>query len=206
LSLDGQEERIIDLELYYPLHSIRLDSLIADRRGGVYVRLPPAGVVHFDTDLRPEFRYLGSEASYEDLVVGWDGNLYTYSAERDHLTNWGAGKKRFTGPVEPLSWMANVIDATPIISPTYTRLLGADTQGRLYFRTCERGVDVWLMRVSASGDQRVIAAVPEGWPSPSTLAPDGSLYSITYDPTDLSVRPRVVRCVFDQDQALTPTP
>lgn len=201
LSTEGQEQQLIDLEPYYPLRSPYLNSLISDREGGVYLLLPPAGVVHFDADLRPEFKYLGADdlSVYEGLVVGWDSNLYTYSAERDRLTNWGAGKKRFTGPIEPLSWRENVIAATQIVSPTYTRLLGADTQGRLYFRTCERGRDVWLIRVSASGDERVIAAVPEGEPPPSSLAPDGSLYSIAYDPTDTSVKPRIVRCVFDQD-------
>jgi hypothetical protein len=205
LSLEGQEERLIDLEPYYPLHSPFLNSLIADTRGGVYLLLPPAGVVHFDADLRPEFRYMGSEASYENLVVGWDGNLYTYNAESDYLSNWGTDNRPFMHD-ERLSSIANVIAATQIVSPTYERLLGADTQGRLYFRIREQDGGVWLIRVSASGDERVIAAVPEGEPSPSSLAPDGSLYSIIYDPTDPSIRPRIVKCVFDQGQTLTPTP
>ena len=207
LSPEGREERIIDLEAYYPLYSRY--APIADEKGGAYVLLPPAGVVHFDADFRPEFKYLGGDESliYENLVVGWDGNLYTYSAECDHLTNWGTGNRLFMLD-ESLNWKANVIATTQIVSPTYKRLLGVDVQGRLYFRVYERGTDPWFVRVSASGNQIVIAAVPEGEPSSFSLAPDGSLYGTTYnskDP-DPSLKPRIIRCVFDRDQPLTPTP
>jgi hypothetical protein len=207
LSLGGQEERIIDLEAYYPLHSPYMNSLIADRRSGVYLLLPPAGVVHFDADLRPEFKYLGSEANYENLIVGWDGNLYTYSVKYDRLDNWGANNRRFMHG-ERLSSINNVIATTSIMSSTYVRLLGADTGGQLYFKTREQSGDLLLVRVSASGDQRVIATAPDDWPLPFILAPDGSLYGTIYnsrDP-DPSVKPRIIRCEFDQGQTQTPTP
>jgi hypothetical protein len=207
LSLEGREIQVIDLEAYYPLHSLFMNSLIADRKGGVYLLLPPAGIVHFDADLRPTLIYLGSEADYENLVVGWDGNLYTYSVKHDRLDNWGADNRLFMRR-DRLSSMDNVIAATPIVSPTYTRLLGADIRGRPYFRTVEQDGDPWLVRISASGDQRVIATAPDGWPLPFVLAADGSLYGTTYnsrDP-DTSVKPRIIRCVFDQDPTLTPTP
>jgi len=209
LSLNGQEERIIDLEAYYPLHSPFMDTLIADRNGGVYLLLPPAGVVHFDADLRPEFRYMGTDdlLIYQGLVVGWDGILYTYSAARDRLDSWGAGNQFFMQG-EHLSSTAGVIAATQIVSPTHQRFLGADTQGRLYFRAFERGVDLRFVRVSASGDQRVVVAVPDGCPSSFSLAPDGSLYGTTYSSKnpDPLVKPKIIRCVFEDDQTPTPTP
>lgn len=211
LSLEGQDDRIIDLEAYYPLHSPFANSLIADRKGGVYLLLPPAGVVHFDADLRPEFIYLGTDdlLIYQGLVVGWDGNLYTYSAERDHLDSWGADN-RFFILGEPLGSVTDVIAATQIVSPAFRRFLGADVQGRLYFGVLERGTDLRFVRISALGGQRVVAAVPEGLglPSSFSLAPDGSLYGATYNHKnpDPLLEPRIVRCVFDQDPILTPTP
>jgi hypothetical protein len=201
LSLEGKEERVIDLGAYYPLHSPYLNSLVPDRKGGVYLLLPPAGVVHFDAELRSEFKYIGAEdlLLYEGLVVGWDGNIYTYSADRDALSKWGTDEERFMHNVVPLSWMGGTIAATPIISPTYSRLLGADVQGRLYFRTYEPGNSVWLIRVSTSWDEMAVARVPEGAQSLHSLAPDGSLYSIEYDPTDSSIKPRIVKCVLAQE-------
>lgn len=199
LSLEGAEQQVIDLEPYYPLDSSPyLNSLISDRKGGVYLLLPPAGVVHFDADLRPTLIYLGPDASYEDLIVGWDGNIYKYDPQNDHLSNWGTDNRLFMYG-EPLSSMANVIAATGIVSPTYTRFRGADTQGRLYFTTRERDRDLWIVRISASWDQGIIAAVSEEELSPSVLAPDGSLYDIVYDQMDSSISPRIVRCVFGSD-------
>jgi hypothetical protein len=203
LSLDGQEEQIIDLEAYYPLHSPFANSLISDRKGGVYLLLPPAGVVYFDADLRSEFIYLGTDdlLVYRGLVVGWDGNLYTYSAERDHLDSWGASNQFFVLG-DPLDSIEGVIAVTQIASPTHRRFLGVDVQGRLYFSVLERGTDLWFVRLSASGDQRVITAMPEGLLSSSfSLAPDGSLYGAKYnykDPDPL-VEPRIIKCMFDQD-------
>lgn len=210
LSAKGHEQKVIDLELYYPLHSPYVNSLIPDRKGGVYLLLPPAGVVHFDAEFRSEFKYLGADdiSLYENLVVGWDGNLYTYNVERDALNNWGADN-RFFIPSESLGWTAGIISATQIASPTYTRLLGADAQGRLYFSTTERGVERLFVRVSASGDQKIIAVVPDEWRSSfygSELAPDGSLYDIIYDDDNPSVNPKIIKCMFDQEQTMTSTP
>jgi len=198
LSLKDHKQQIIDLEPYYPLHSPYANSLISDKQGGVYLLLPPAGVVHFDIDLRPEFKYLGADSSiYENLAVGWDGNLYTYWLEGDRLNNWGKNNLAFIHG-ESLSWMTDIISATGIISPTYTRLLGADIQGRLYFRT-EQGAKWLFVRISASGDRRLVAALPEELSSSfygSDLAPDGSLYDLIYNSEDPSVKPKIVKCEF----------
>jgi hypothetical protein len=200
LSLEDRKQQTIDLELYYPLHSPFANSLIPDRKGGGYLLLPPAGVVYFDADLRPEFVYLGAHSSlYENMAVGWDGNLYTYQIEDDILNSWGKDNQAFSHG-ESLGRMADVMSATQIISPTFTRLLGADTQVRLYFRTTERGSKRLFVRVSASGDQREVAMAPAEWQSSfygSELAPDGSLYDIIYDSEDPSVNPRIVKCTFD---------
>jgi hypothetical protein len=199
LSLEGREQKVIDLELYYPLHSPYMNSLIADRNGGVYLLLPPAGVVHFDTNLQPEFKYLGSSdlSIYENLVVGWDHNLYTYRIEPDLLNNWGRDNRYFKQ--DSLSWTENIISGTQIVSPTFTSLIGADTQGLLYFRTKEQDIGWLFVRVSASGDQRTVATAPKELSSSfygSDLAPDGSLYDVIYDSKDSSVKPKIVKCEF----------
>lgn len=204
LSLEGHEQRVVDLELY-GLHS-HIGPLVTDTRGGVYLLLPPAGVVHFDNDLRPEFRALSCSDPmiYHNLAVGWDGNLYTYDERRDLLNNWGKGNRYFMLE-QSLDWMADVILSTRIVSPTGTSLIGADTQGRLYFKTHEGGTGWLLVRVSASGDQRTILMLPDELaPALSTLAPDGSLYGLVYNYTDPapSVKPKIVKCVIDQDQTL----
>lgn len=195
LSFSGQEQAVIDLELYYPLRPLYLDSLLPDLKGGVYLLLPPAGIVHFDRELRPEFIYRGHKASYnEDLVMGWDGNLYTYNVEEDVLTNWGADG-RCLELCESPARIKNAVTATQVVSKA--RLLGVDAEGRAYFvatiHEFSRG-DKVLIRLSLSGNQVPVLAVGE---CPRRLAPDGSLWDIQYNPADPLIRPKVIRCVLD---------
>lgn len=194
LSPEGQEQRIIDLEPYYPQDdSPFLDSVVSDRRGGVYLLLM-AGLVHIDAAFRPTF--IGaSRLILEDPEVGWDGNFYTYEQPDDCVRKWGDDDRAIIHS-EPITTIRNIIATTQLESPTYTRFLGVDTQGRLYFRTRD-AAQMWLVRVSASGEERVIAPVPEEWSSISSLGPDGTLYGITYDLEDISTAPRVIQCMFE---------
>lgn len=192
LSPEGQEQRIIDLEPYYSLETPFLDSLVPDRKGGVYLLLVP-GLVHFDAEFRPTFIY-HPEMSFENPTVGWDGNFYTYENQSDCVRKWAADDRAIIRG-EPLSVIENVITATRFVSPTSTRFLGVDAQGRLYFSTYDVG-QTWLVRVSASGE-RIIAPVVEEWLPLSTLGPDGALYGITYDLEDFSIGPQIVRCVLE---------
>jgi len=199
LSLEGQEETSIDLEPYYPLNSPYLNSLLPDRKGGVYVQFVPVGLVHFDEGFRPTFVPLGTKADYGNMVVGWDGNFYTYDLERDIVRNQGADARHIDG--EALSWLENVISATSVTSSTHVRLIGVDTGGRLYFSfiTYEQDRVAWFLRLSNSGKEGKLAVLTEIDLSSSSLAPDGSLYDIVYDPDSPAVKPRIVRCVFGSD-------
>lgn len=203
LSLEGHEQKVIDLEPYYPMHSPYLNSLVSDARGGVYLLLPPAGLVHFDSELRSEFKYLGDDESllYENLVAGWDDNLYTYSVDRNVLNNWGADNRGFMRG-ESLSWMTNVVSATNVISPTSIRLLGVDTQGEAYFRFYEPGTGWMFMRMSPSGHERtLVTASEEEAIALTSLAPDGSLFGIKYNPRnpDPAVGPKIIKCTIDRN-------
>lgn len=192
LSLDGQEIRIIDLEPYYPIDIPFLDSLVPDREGGVYLLLT-SGLVHFDVKFRPTFIYKPN-ISFEDPMVGWDGYFYTYDSQGDCVIKmWADDRAIMHG--EPLAMIDNVIGATPLMSPAYRHLLGADTQGRLYFTTHDANGVMWIVRVSTSGDERAIAPVPKEWRPLSALGPDGALYGLWYDLENLSANPRVIRCV-----------
>ena len=143
------------------------------------------------------------------LVVGWDGNLYTYSGGHDRLTNWGVGSDLIKRGAEPVSSKTDVISATRTASFTWKRLLGVDTQGQLYFvlETHEQGtIGYRFVRISTSGDEAVIATIPDGILDDGTLpsfslAPDGSLYGMSYGlaEPDPSVKPRIIRCVFDAE-------
>jgi len=199
-SLDGREQQIVDLEPYYPLHSIYLNSLVSDREGGVYLLLPPVGVIHFDADFRSELYYMGRDdlLSYEGFLVGWDRNLYIYNAESDSLVNWGTRRDDFRRGVEPLNRFEGIIGSTSIVSPTYTRLLGVDTKGQFYFKTWSQGKNLMLVRFSAVGDKATIITLPQEEDAPYDVAPDGSLYGLLYDVEDFSVQPRIVRCVLSQ--------
>lgn len=200
LSFEGEEIDSIDLEPYYPLSSPYLNSLIADRKGGVYVQLIPAGLVHFDSTLQPMFIPLEATADYEDVVVGWDGNLYIYDADQDVLRNYGMDDRALLHG-ESVSQIENVIAATSVVSPTYVRLLGADVRGLLYFSflTYEGGYRMWTLRLSRSTDGRVLTVLARTDLLPDSLGPDGSLYSITYEPTNPAIMPKIIKCVFADD-------
>ena len=205
MSPSDQEEQIISLEAYYPRYS--RSAPIADGEGGAYILLPPEDVVYFDARFRPELMFLGiDEVGIKGLVVGWNGNLYTYSAGRDDLTDWGTGNDYFRHS-EPVSRRTGVISATQIASATWKRLIGVDAQGRFYFKigVDEQGIGYRFVRISASGDEMAVATVPDGvldsvLPSFS-LAPDGSLYGMSYGlaEPDPSVKPRIIKCAFDTD-------
>lgn len=206
LSPDGREERVISLEAYYPHYPI--SAPVADTDGGCYLWFP-LFFVYFDAGFRPEV--IGTGANEMDsggLVVGWDGNLYTYSSGRDHLINWGGSNDRFRRGAEPINSKTGVISAIQTASFIWKKLLGVDTQGQLYFALAayEQGaIRREFVRVSAPGDEVAIATVPDGtlldevvpWFS---LAPDGSLYGMSYGlgRPDPSLNPRVVKCVFGQ--------
>lgn len=201
LSVEEKKEKVVSLEAYTPLRAV--NSPIADHYGGVYVLLPPAAVIHFDADFRPEFIYMGEDDAlgYTGLGIGWDGNTYTYRVESDYLFNWGPGNTLLEHGVEPLNYQANVIAAADIMTPTAARLLGADTQGQLYFIVNEYITDRRLVRISASGKKYVVASVDKEWLLPFytfTLAPNGSLYGIVYDPADDTIDPKIIKCVFDE--------
>ncbi len=198
-SSEGEEKESLDLEPYYPLHSIYMNTLISDREGGLYVLLPPAGVVHFDIEGRPEFYYMGSEnlLKYEGFMVGWDRNLYIYNAESDNLVNWGPDRRTFEHRVEAPGSVGGMIESTGIVSPTYTRLFGVDVAGRLYVRTYTGEGEPLLARFSPTWAVEQIVRVPEGI-YPDQLGPDGSLYDLVYDPKDFSVQPRIVKCAFPE--------
>lgn len=209
LSSEGQEEHLISLEAYYPKYPL---APVADAEGGVYLLFPTLSVLYFDANFRPEFMGIGADEllGSKGLAVGWDGNIYTYSASRNQLTNWGMDNSRFRYGGEPIRWMTDVISATQITSPTWKLLLGADAQGQLYFdiATREQGsAGHRVVRISPSGDEVAIATVPDGILDDGALpsfglAPDGSLYGLSYGlaEPDPSVNPRIVRCVFDQEQ------
>lgn len=202
LSLEGRVEHVVDLGAYYPL---RAYALIPDEQGGVYLIFPPAGIVYFDANLRSYFQYMGSDDpwGYFRLTVGWDGNLYTYQARDDVLFNWG-GAPALRG--EPIRWQTNVISITSQVtsSTAWVSFLGADTNGRLYYELELQprlgSIDYRrFVRISSTRDQIVMAIAPAEERASFLLAPDGSLYSIVYDPANPSVRPGIIKCSFDRD-------
>ncbi len=195
LSPEGRVEHIVDLGWYYPLRAYY--APIPDTQGGVYLIFPPAGVVYFNADLRPEFKYMGGDdpQGYDKLTVGWDGNIYTYKVSGDVLFNWGSDHQLFMLG-EPLHRQDKVI--TPVISHTvWVSFLGADARGQLYFDVQEGGQNYRYIRIS--GNHIVIAPVPPAVGMLPVLAPDGSVYSVVYDSTDFSVNPKIIKCVFDED-------
>jgi hypothetical protein len=183
LSFDGREQQIIDLEPYYPSYTIFSPPIMADRHGGVYLGLSLGGLS-------------GGNSLYEYLVVGWDGNLYSYDFSTDNLNNWGPSEKTvLITHGEPLSSMDEIITATQDKDSAYGRLVGVDSSGRLYFSFRGSNGSVKIIRLSE--DSRVIGTIPEEWATyflyPS-LSPDGSLYSLVNNSRLQSTQPGIVKC------------
>lgn len=194
LSLSGQERGVIDLEPYYPLRPLYVDSLLPDQKGGVYLLLLPPAIVHFDEQLRPWFIYRSLEAGLNEvLVIGWDGNIYTYNKD-GVLSNWGADRRCLELCESPIE-VKRISAAVQHTSLTNVRLLGIDVEGRAYFAAWvhKSGHDEEIL-IRLSDNQLPVIAVGK---FPDRLAPDGALYDIQYDPGNPLIRPRIIKCVLE---------
>jgi hypothetical protein len=196
LSLDGTEQQLIDLEPYYPLYSIYSAPVMADRHGGIYLELYLGLFVHYDHELRPELIERGVNNSFDDLVVGWDGNLYSYEFPTDILKNWGPSDKTvLIKHDEPLSSMKRIIATSKDQDTAYGRLIGADASGKLYFSF--KGSNHRLRIIRLSEGTGVIGTIPEEWATDflyHSLAPGGSLYSLVNNSSNFSTHPGIVEC------------
>jgi len=203
--LSSDKWKSISLEPYYPYHSILAYSITADNLGGVYVRLDP-GIVYFDADYRAELSFDGLEAD-ETLTRGWDGNMYTYSYLRDHLVNWGPNSTRLSRE----SFVSPLFAIDQVLLPVWqtvsweleaqNQFLGTNTEGELYFVISnKREMSHWLILKSKDGKQTFLGEIPHhllSTFSTFSVAPNGSVYGVTYSPDDMLVAPRIIRCEFD---------
>jgi hypothetical protein len=201
LSMDGREEQINDLEPYYPLMSVSSSPVMSDKHGGVYLDLTPIGIVHFDDLFRPEIIQDRDGNIFENLAIGWDGNLYSYEFTNDLLNNWGQSNQTLLiAKGEPLSSITNIISTTLDKSPSFGRIIGADSKGRLIlsYRTNEN-----ILRIIRISEEKweLATVLSEGTRDlfPLSLSPDGSLFGIIYNSSDQTIKPRIVKCMIQSN-------
>jgi hypothetical protein len=196
LSMDGSEQKIIDLEPYFP-RIFELAHVFSDRRGGVFVILFPIGYVHFDVDSRPYMVPLGTDWPYFSTILGWDKQLYRY--DNDQVYHWKVSENADISKRQPDGAHDNVISSTSVESADTIHLLGADFDGRMYFYFHSQGNDWWLARLDNTGKRGIIGKLLDEWwlsVFAPQLAPDGSFYSLIYDRKDISINPAIVKCDF----------
>ena len=203
LSFDGHEKQVIDLEPYYPLYADLSSPVMADRHGGIYLVLHPSvGIVHFDTDFRSELiQEVGTSFFDQNAAVGWNGNLYTYDFTADILYDWGQSDKTILiANKDPVSSVGGIIQGAQDKEPTYGKIIGADSDANIFLSFNASDGNLRIIRLN--GNDRAIASIPAEWAMDImnlyniSLAPDGALYSLIYDPADQSVQPKIIKCEF----------
>jgi len=195
LNVKGEEEKIIELDLLYPLRSIFSSPIIPDRKGGFYYLVEPLGMIYFDADLHSDLLDMGSNWPYTDTVVGWDQNLYSYSNSEDRLFSWGeSGNVRLT-QLQPAQAMEGVSSKLGI-DEGWGRLIGVDKNGIIHMLFTDDDENQWLLRFSMSGDQIEKALVPNEISNRLILAPDNSYYILSYGVNSAVEPPIVVKCTL----------
>lgn len=201
-TFDDQHWKIIDLAPYYPHHSILAQTITANGSGGVYIRLDP-GLVYFDAQHYLELIYPGLTAD-ETLLLGWDKNLYLYAYHSDKLTGWSEQRRPFIDLTQPTFEMYGVFSFLGQRSanqlPLHRQFLGADVYGQIYLSHSRSDVQTpWIISRLLPDERMLIGEIPPYILSAFTklsLAPDGRVYGMTYDPEDISILPRIIQCHF----------
>lgn len=201
-TFDSQRWDIISLASYYPQHSNVLHTITVDGSGGVYVRLDP-GMVYFDKHHNPGLVLPGLEMD-EMLLLGWDNNLYLYAYRFDKLTVWNGQQHPFRGWAQPIYQQSGMLSFLGSRNdkqlPLYRHLLGTDIGGQIYMaHSSSDAQKSWIIIKLASNEQVLVGEIPSYILSTFTklsLAPDGGIYGITYDPKSASTLPRIIQCYF----------
>lgn len=200
LSLTGKEEAVIDLDLFYPLRSILATPILADGKGGVLFLLDPTGLIHFDRDLNSEFVDLGASWPYTDMIIGWDKSIYTYSNTEDTLLSWGESPQSLLRHTQPNKMIQNVLSR---VEPekSWGKLIGVDKTGRVSMIVTDSQENKWLIRFSAGSEEKRInqASIPKEIPNSFRLAPDGSLFVLSYNDISTGENPRIIRCSLKEN-------
>ena len=189
LDLSGQVEKIINLEPYYPLHSIYTQAIKTDGYGGFYVNLDPMGIIHYDADFKSNLTYLGHDWNYGDSLIGWDKNLYYYNFQDGHLTKWTSNGRRIAFKKDrPSIVLENIKKMGDMRS-----LIGVDEKGNIYILMNQNQED-YLLQIDANGDlHRLGLEISPGFVN-YFLDKAGNLYAFVYGYKDSEINPRIMKC------------
>ncbi len=199
IDLQGTVERVIDLEPYYPIHSI-YHPLRADWNGGFYLLLDPVGMVHFDSQYRAKFVALGSDWQYYYMEIGWDKNIYTYSPSKDYISVMQDSKNTSMLHMSPPLRVIENITNDQTGDQRVDTILGITQAGEIYVLIEENQIRSLLI-ITNDGEKREKVQLPTDFSSGFIaswfrLAPDGSLVGLIYDVDDAQVSPQVIRCTL----------
>ena len=196
LSIDGQEQKVVDLGPYYPLTPNVY--VMPDRHQGVYVVIPPAGWVHYDPDFNSKMVILGFDWPYYNVVVGWDGKTYTYYIDSDKIYNLGSSQYFDVNRRQSESRIGNVVGSIPLEGLNTIRIVGVDTGGQIYLSFEDKEDNLWLARLDPTSMTAEMGQIPREWGLVTNLrlSPDGHAYSLIFDSTNTNINPKLINCSF----------
>lgn len=197
IDLQGTVESVIDLEPYYPMHSI-YQPLRADWNGGFYLLLDPVGMVHFDSQYRPKFVALGSDWQYFYMEIGWDKNIYTYSPSKDYISVRQDSKNTSMLHMPPPLRVIENITNDQTGDQRVDTILGITQAGEIYLLIEENQI-LSILIIANDGEKREKVHLPADFSSGTLfsrfrLAPDGSFVGLVYDVNNAQVTPEIIRC------------
>jgi hypothetical protein len=201
LSMDNGKSTMIDLESYYPQYTIRSNTVLADKHGGVYVFFDQI-IIHYDAELKPELITKDEISDFFNFIVGWDKNLYTYGVP-GAIKNWGKDTTSFhTQPEYVFQDAHKTLTEIGQDPSMWDIFIGADMAGKLYFLLSydwgSKKDEIDIVQLDIHTQTGVVGKIKnKDWLSPNyVLAPDGALYSRIIAPTDSSIQPKIIKCPF----------
>lgn len=205
LSTNGEVLKTIDLDAYYPYRSLLLNSTRADKNEGAYLFFEEFGAIHYDAGYRPTLYVLSPDWEYSDMIVGWDKKFYIYDYLTDKLSDRGTADRIRTGEfITTISGIRSHIlwDQIGITEVVWGGILGVDERGNIYLEFWDAGDSHHaIIRISRSGEQTKIVGASLSDNNISrigsiALGRDGNFFVFSYDTTDLSKKPLILKCQF----------
>jgi hypothetical protein len=120
--------------------------------------------------------------------------LYSYDFPTDQFLHWG---EAITARVGPIITDAGIVMAASNKNPCCGKLIGVDESGNSYFSFRDNDNELWIIRYAKA--KQIMGVIPAEWAVnlfTFSLAPDGTLYSLIYNPRDQTVPPKIIKCNF----------
>jgi hypothetical protein len=217
LSLDGELLNVYDLKPYKPF--VPFGGIEVDRNGGFFIVFLNAEsqnnfqfrLLHYVDEDNVAFLEIDNplaEDLIHRLVIGRNERFFT-SDKEGNIYDWGISSNPQLDKSGMVSF--NASNSHPELEPfEYIDLIAVDLNEQYYAilrNSDDRNILILTGFVHYNNQGEIVntGLIPDEWlnnlhPYWPQVSPDGSLFIASYDETDPTVPPRIVRCTFNENE------